>query len=84
MTRTVTVSVDSSKLCAGILTLLLPYLGTVLRENAKSPAEMRRGWVVTASAALYPLWLLFITAGFGGVYYNRKEARWLLFFMMVM
>lgn len=69
--------------CAGILTLLLPYLGAVLRENAKSPAETRRGWVVTASSALYPLWLLFITAGFGGVYYNRKEARWLLFFMMV-
>ena len=68
---------------AGIMTLLMPYLGAVLREGAANPKETRRGWVLTGFGGIFPLWLVIVSTGAGGNYYSNEEARWMLFFMLI-
>ena len=67
------------------LTLLVPYLGTVLREPETDPKMMRRSYVLTAFGALMPAWLF--AAAYAGTYsgeYTHEQRRWMLFFVPVL
>ena len=67
-----------------LLTVLLPYLGLVLRESLDDPKKPHRAWALTALGGCMPFWLLAAANGIGGVYYSDEAISRMIFFVPVM
>jgi hypothetical protein len=67
------------------MTLLMPYLGEVLREYEDNPKDRRRAWVLTAFGAVPAFWSA--AAAVSGTVtddYSEAQIRWLVFFIPVL
>ena len=74
-------------LCIGavtVLTVLLPYLGIVSREDIDDPVQKRRSYVLTAAGGIMPLWLAAAAAGLNGITYSECQSAWMWFFVPVL
>lgn len=72
-------------LCFAGLTVLFPYLGTVVRETEDIKRMQRRSWVLTALGGVVPFWLL--TAAASGTQYedySSEQTAWMCFFVPVL
>lgn len=63
------------------MTLLFPYLGTIVRSMTQHPEEERRSWSLTVFGGAVPFWLALVAAGIGDVDYSYHQMRWMLFFV---
>lgn len=67
------------------MTLLMPYLGQVLREYEDDPRQQRRTWVLTVLGAVPAFWSG-VAAASGTVTgsYSDAQVQWLAFFIPVL
>ncbi|MBR4200712.1 MAG: hypothetical protein IKQ91_05490 [Oscillospiraceae bacterium] len=72
-------------LCFAGMTLLMPYLGTVLREAEDDPADQRRTWVLTGLGGIMPFWLLEAASyGTESGDFSKTQVQWMAFFVPVL
>ncbi len=64
-----------------VLTLLLPYLGIVEREDRADPAQKRRSYVLTAAGGFVPVWTYCVSWASG---VTEAQHTWLRFFVPVL
>ena len=64
-----------------VLTVLFPYVGTVLRE---SQYAQRRSWSLTFFGGIIPFWLIAVLFDLNGIMYSSAQKRWMVFFIPVM
>ena len=71
--------------CFAVMTLLLPYIGTAMREAEDDPADQRRAWVLTGLGGIMPFWLIEATA-YGTVSgcFSNTQTHWMIFFVPVL
>lgn len=67
--------------CFAGMTVLFPYLGTVLREGDLTPIEKRRSCALTGVGGVMPFWLLLVSEGMNGVDYTSAQVGWMHFFV---
>ena len=70
--------------CFAALTVLLPYLGIVLREQTPDREPQRRGWALTFGGGMIPFWAAAVSAGLHDTGYSAVQCDWLRFFVPVL
>ncbi|MBR6419053.1 MAG: hypothetical protein IKS42_01840 [Oscillospiraceae bacterium] len=68
--------------CFAGLTLLLPYLGRVLREEEQPERQKYRSYALTVTGGFIPVWARLV--GSDTVHYHADEQSWIYFFVPVL
>lgn len=70
-------------LCYAGLTVLLPYVGIVLREDGNERPPEKRGWALTIGGGMIPFFLAAASTGYH-TDYTGTQCDWLRFFVPVL